>query len=295
MVDANSPADEVAEPLVRCETMLGEGPAWCAREKQLRFVDILGDALYRYSPDTGALARDSMPGMPSFIVPADDGGQIIGCTSVLWHRSADGRLDALCTLPIPAGSRTNDATVDPSGRLWFGTMDIAEQAPDGAIFCWDRGKLTQMWAGAVVTNGPAVTGDGNTLYWCDTSGRRVWRARIGAGPELHEITEFLRFDAEDGYPDGVIVDSEDCVWIAMWDGWGVRRYAPDGRLIARVTLPCARVTKMALGGADLRTAYITTARCGLSDESIAGQPLAGSLFTLRVETPGRALPAVRLA
>jgi sugar lactone lactonase YvrE len=100
-------------------------------------------------------------------------------------------------------------------------------------------------------------------------------------------TIFLTLDESEGSPDGVILDTEDCLWVALWDGWGVRRYAPDGTLLLHVALPCARVTKVALGGPDLATAYVTTARVGLSGEELARQPLAGSLFAFPAPSPGR--------
>jgi len=99
----------------------------------------------------------------------------------------------------------------------------------------------------------------------------------------------------DGYPDGVVLDSEGCLWVALWDGWGVRRYAPDGTLLLTVPLPCARVTKIAFAGPDLRDVYVTTARTGLDAKALADQPLAGSLFHFRSPVAGMVLPKVRLA
>jgi xylono-1,5-lactonase len=93
----------------------------------------------------------------------------------------------------------------------------------------------------------------------------------------------------------VVLDSEDCLWVALWDGWSVRRYAPDGALLMTVALPCARVTKIAFGGADLRTAYVTTARIGLNAEELAAQPLAGGLFAFESPVAGNRLPSFRLA
>ena len=91
------------------------------------------------------------------------------------------------------------------------------------------------------------------------------------------------------------IDSEGCLWVALWGGWAVRRYAPDGTLLASVAMPCANVTKVAFGGTDLATAFVTTARVGLSDAELADQPLAGGLFAFDAPAPGVPLPAVRLA
>ena len=99
----------------------------------------------------------------------------------------------------------------------------------------------------------------------------------------------------DGYPDGVVLDSEDCLWVALWDGWAVRRYAPDGSLLYQIDFPCARVTKIAFGGPELRTAYVTTARTGLDASALAAQPLAGALFAFDVPVAGLPLSEAQLA
>jgi len=92
----------------------------------------------------------------------------------------------------------------------------------------------------------------------------------------------------------VVLDSEECLWVGVWDGWAVHRYAPDGRLLARIELPCARVTKVAFGGNDLRTCFVTTARIGLSETELLRQPQAGGLFAFEVPVAGRTLPPVKL-
>ena len=194
---------------------------------------------------------------------------------------------------MPAHNRTNDATVDALGRLWLGTMDDDEVLETGALYCLDRGVLHAMPATAIVTNGPAVSADATTLYFVDSGGRRIWRYAIVDGPAIAEPDLFLQLTQADGHPDGIVLDSEDCLWVALWDGWAVRRYAPDGTLLLQVDLPCARVTKIAFGGPDLRTAYVTTARTELDAAQSARQPLAGGLFAFDAPAPGRPLPQYR--
>ncbi len=123
--------------------------------------------------------------------------------------------------------------------------------------------------------------------------RRIWRHAIVDGPGIAEPELFLQLAQADGHPDGVVLDSEHCLWVALWDGWGVRRYAPDGTLLLQVDMPCARVTKIAFGGPDLRTAYVTTARTGLDAAQLARQPLAGGLFAFDAPAPGSPLPHYR--
>ena len=117
---------------------------------------------------------------------------------------------------------------------------------------------------------------------------------IGDDGSLADQRPFVRIDPSDGHPDGPSVDSEGCVWIALYAGWEARRYSPAGELIERVRFPVANITKIAFGGDDLRTAYATTARQMLSAETIAKQPQIGDLFEFRVDVPGIPCPLVRL-
>ena len=273
--------------------LLGEGPVWCPHEQALWFVDIKRGAIHRHVPTTGAFETFPVGGMPSFIVPTDDGGMLVGSGNGIFRFEREAIGEQIAAIPMAAHNRTNDATVDAQGRLWLGTMDDDEVLESGALYCLDRGTLHAMPARAIVTNGPAVSADATTLYFVDSAQRRIWRHAIVDGPGITEPELFLQLGQADGHPDGIVLDSEDCLWVALWDGWAVRRYAPDGTLLLQVALPCARVTKIAFGGPDLRTAYVTTARNGLHAAQLAEQPLAGALFAFDVPAPGRPLPHYR--
>jgi D-xylonolactonase len=275
---------------------LGEGPAWFADDGCLRFVDIKGGRLHSFCPATGQQETMDAGGQPSFVLPAGDRRLVVGNGHELVAIDRDGRnRTLLATLPMPLNNRTNDATVDGSGRLWLGTMDDKEQHPTGALWCWTQGALHHLGQTAVVTNGPAISRDGATLYFVDSGSRAIWRHVVTVGPGITARTLFLQLGEEDGYPDGIVLDAEGCLWVALWDGWCLRRYAPDGEMLLQVDLPCARVTKIAFGGPELRTAYVTTARIGLDDAALASQPLAGGLFAFDAPVAGLPLPAVRLA
>jgi xylono-1,5-lactonase len=273
---------------------LGEGPIWVAEEAALRFVDIKSGALHRYDPATDTCETALVGGAPSFIVPRQGGGFLIGTQHHIAALVNNSLAPPVVTLDHPAHNRTNDATVDCHGRLWFGTMDDHETQPTGQFYCLDGGTLHALGGHAIVTNGPAVSADGQWLYQVDSASKTIWRSEIIAGPRLVNRAAFVQLGSGDGHPDGVVLDSEDCLWVALWDGWGVRRYAPDGTLLEHIDLPCARVTKIAFGGEDLRTAYVTTARTGLSQAELVRQPLAGGLFAFEVAVPGRTLPAAAL-
>jgi sugar lactone lactonase YvrE len=273
---------------------LGEGPVWIGRERALWFVDIEGRSLHRFDPASGAGKRFPMPGRPSFIAPADDGSLIVGMELQL-HRVLDGAL-AGCIADIGGDPRcrTNDATVDPRGRLWFGTMDLAQQAPIGQVHVFDGDGLRAAGGNCPITNGPAVSPRGDVLYHVDTLGGIVWAFDIATRDTLVGGREFLRIAAEDGFPDGITVDAQACLWVGLWGGWCVRRYSPAGELLLEVPIPCAQVTKLAFGGEALRTAYVTTARTGLDQDALRAQPLAGALFAFDAPAPGLPAQAVAL-
>lgn len=274
--------------------LLGEGPVWCADEAALRFVDIKAGKLHRFDPATGAQETRGVGGMPSFIVPAAGGGYLVGSGNKLQRFDGETLGEIVATVDMPAHNRTNDATVDATGRLWFGTMDNEENLPTGAVHCFAGGAVATSGWSAVVTNGPAVNCAGDALYHVDSGGRTIWRIAIRDGVLAPHGEVFLQLGEDDGHPDGVVVDSEDCLWVALWDGWAVRRYAPDGTRLAHIPMPCARPTKIAFGGPDLKTAFVTSASVGLDEAARHAQPLAGGLFAFDAPAPGRLVPGVRV-
>ncbi len=273
---------------------LGEGPIWIGETGSLWFVDIKGGALHRFHPASGRRETFAVGGRPSFIVPAEDGMLLVGDGDAI--RPLRGAMlgDAIASVEMPARNRTNDATVDRAGRLWFGTMDDDERAVTGAVHLFADGALTVAGGESVITNGPAVSPDGRWLYHVDTLERTIWRFDIAARDRLEAGEVFAAIDPRDGAPDGVTIDAEGCLWVALWGGWQVRRYSPGGVVLETVAFPCAHVTKLALGGEDLCTAYVTTARAGLSPGERAAQELAGGLFAFGVDTPGLPTGRVRM-
>ncbi|MPT48196.1 MAG: SMP-30/gluconolactonase/LRE family protein [Sphingobium sp.] len=281
-------------PVWKADCLLGEGPVWDERTSRLWFVDIKGGRLHSYYPDKEEQQTIETGGNPSFVVLTEDGRLITGSRHEIRHVDENGFGPLLALIDQPAGNRTNDATVDAMGRLWIATMDDAEQSPTGTIWCYNMGTITHAGTQAVVTNGPAVSADLQWLYHVNSGERQISRHQIGHDGKCDKGESFIQLTEEEGYPDGIILDSESCLWVALWDGWGVRRYSPEGELLLHIPLPCARVTKIAFGGPDMKTAYVTTARIGLDEQALADQPLAGALFSFRAPVAGLPLPRVRL-
>ena len=274
---------------------LGEGALWSARERAVWFVDIKGRQVHRYDATTHTRRSWPAPEDVGFIVAARGGRFICGLKSGLYEFDPAGGKFQLLTL-VDADrprNRLNDAHVDAAGRLWFGTMDDDEASPTGALYRFDATGLHRCDDDYVITNGPATSPDGRTLYHIDTLKRLIYAFDLAADGSLSKRRIFARVAETDGHPDGPVVDATGCVWVGLFGGWGVNRYSPSGELLSKLALPVANCTKVAFGGDDLRTLYITTAWKELSAEQRAQQSLAGGLFAVRVDTPG--LPANEFA
>ncbi|MEA3050487.1 MAG: xylono,5-lactonase [Sphingomonadales bacterium] len=272
---------------------LGEGPVWA--NGALWFVDIKRRKIHRYEPVSGGRRSWDSPKQVGFIVPAEGGGFVVGLQSGL-HRfdPESGAFTLLAEVePDRPDNRLNDGVVDPSGRLWFGTMDNYEKARTGAFYRFRKGAVARTGLdGIAITNGPCLSPDGRILYFVDTLGGTIEAADVAEDGTLGDARPFVRIDPKEGYPDGPTIDSEGCVWIALYAGWEARRYSPKGELVGRVRFPVANITKIAFGGPDLRTVWATTARQLLRPDQLERQREAGDLFEFRADVPGIALPLV---
>ncbi|HEY8614780.1 SMP-30/gluconolactonase/LRE family protein [Phenylobacterium sp.] len=279
-------ASSEPECVFAAECELGEGPVWRKDDDALWFVDIKGLRIHRYEAATGAAWSWPAPAQPGFLAPVAGGGWIAGLKTGL-HRfdPQTGGFELLAEVEDAGlGNRLNDGFVDAQGRLWFGSMHDAEAEPTGALYRLDGEGLKRCDAGYCITNGPAVSPDGRTLYHTDTLKRLIYAFDLSPAGELSHRRVFAQVD--EGYPDGPAVDAEGCVWTGLFAGWGARRYSPAGELLETVRFPVANVTKLAFGGDDLMTVYATTAWKGLSSAERDGQPFAGGLFRFEVSTPG---------
>ena len=274
---------------------LGEGPVWVERDRALWFTDIKRRKVHRYDPVSGGQRSWDAPEQIGFVLPRESGGFIAGLQSGLHSfDETSGAFEPIKRVePELPNNRLNDGGVDPTGRLWFGTMDNGESGKTGSFYRYDRGKLSHSGiSGIAITNGPAISPDGRILYWVDTLGGGIFACDIAADGTLGPSRDFAQIDPKDGHPDGPTIDSEGHVWISLYAGWEARRYSPAGELVDRARFPVANITKIAFGGEGLRTAYATTARQMLSLEEIAKQPLIGGLFEFQVDVPGVACPLV---
>nr|WP_314539110.1 SMP-30/gluconolactonase/LRE family protein [uncultured Massilia sp.] len=277
------------------QALLGEGVLWDARGPWVWFVDIKGKRILRCAPDGANRQIWPAPGQVSFIVPESGGGMVCSLDDGL-YRFVPESGDFVPLAKVEADldhNRFNDGHVDAHGHLWFGSMHDAEEAASGALYRFDGAHVRTMDDGYVITNGPAVSPDGRTLYHTDTLAKRVYAFDVAPNGTLSNKRAFVEI-ADGGYPDGMAVDTEGCLWVATFGVWRIDRFDAQGQKVGEVRFPCANVTKLAFGGDDLRTVYASTARKGLSPDELAAQPQAGGLFTFRVDVPGLPQHALQL-
>lgn len=274
---------------VRCiadvKAVLGEGPIWVRREQALYWVDIKGFRIFRLDGSSNVSSWET-PLRVGSLAPRIEGGFIAGTDRGLaLIDPAHGRFDIVADLePDRPHNRFNDGKVDRAGRFWAGTMDDTEEDESGALYRVDKTlAASRVDDGYKVTNGPAFSRDGGVMYHADSARQVIYAFDLDQNGAASGRRIFARFGEEDGYPDGMTVDAEDCLWVAFWDGWSIRRFSPSGECIQVIDMPVQRPTSLTFGGADLKHLYVTSASIDLDEKALTMQPYAGGLFLL---TPG---------
>ncbi len=265
------------------KAVLGEGPVWVARDQALYWLDIKGLKIFCMKAGGDVTTIDT-PFRIGAIAPRATGGFIAGTEHGFAAVDLDaGRFDIVSNPEADRpGNRFNDGKVDRAGRFWAGTMDDAERAASGALYRLDAAlHWVRADDGYKVTNGPAFSPDGRTLYHNDSARQTTYAFDLDSRGDIANRHVFARFGDDDGYPDGMTVDAENCLWIAFWDGWCIKRFAPTGECLQRIELPVQRPTSCAFGGPALGQLFVTSARGGLTENALAMQPYAGGLFVLR--------------
>lgn len=258
---------------------MGEGPIWIAREGALYWVDIVGQKVFRWSGQGGTQTWEPRTHITTLAPRA--GGGFVGAGHDGFVAFEFGGEITVLDDPEPerVGNRFNDGKVDRAGRFWAGTMDRHEQQASGALYRLDPTLgSSRIDDGYRVTNGPAFSINGRTMYHTDSALQRVYAFDLAADGTVANRRIFAQFGEGDGYPDGMTIDADDCLWIAFWDGWCLRRLSPAGERVAELTVPVQRPTSVAFGGPDLDHLFITSARRDLTAEELLGQPHAGGLF-----------------
>jgi sugar lactone lactonase YvrE len=281
-----------AELFLDAHATLGEGPVWDDAERCLWWVDILEGAVHRTAFDTADDERFPVGQYVGAVGLRTQGGLIAAVRDgFATFDPGTGRLDLVADLQDNGRTlRMNDGKVDPGGRFWAGMMAQDHRDSAGRLYRLDPDRtVTPMVEQTSISNGLDWSPDGSTMYYIDSTPRRVdhfdYDAATGA---IANRTPFIPIRDGAGFPDGMTVDAEGFLWVAMWEGWGVERYTPDGRLDRRIEVPAEQASSCAFGGPDLDLLFITTAQEGFPRGGKPNQPHAGGVFVCRPGVRGRA-------
>lgn len=286
-----------AELAVDCRCMLGEGPQWDASSGRLYWCNILGKQLHWLSPASGESGHYPLDHMVSLAVPLEGGGLLlVGEDRLSRFEPESGNIDRFGDFetdnPV---TRSNDARVDRHGSLWLSSMGKHAEKGAGSLYRLHRGKLTLLRSDLTIPNAICFSENGEFAWFTDTATGIVMRWTLDSeGWPKDEPTPWADFSTSPGNPDGAVVDSEDCLWLALWGAGQVVRLDQNGQVIGRVELPVSQPSCPAFAGHDLKTLYITTAQEGFSAEQLAQEPTAGSLYRVETGISGLAEPPLRL-
>ena len=255
--------------------LLGEAPTWDADGERLLWLDIDSCLLHQLD-GRGVHTTVALDRRITAVVPGAQGGFIAAVDATVAHLDDNGRIGpVIATLPGDGDGVTNDGRCDPAGRLWVGTTDRSGSKQAG-LFCVDAsGSVTKVRGDVGLSNGLDWSPDGHTCHYVDSHAHCVQNLYLGADGLPMRSETMVEIEAT---PDGLTVDADGGVWVALWDGGAVHRYTPDGRLDRVVNVPGGFVTSCAFGGSDRSTLYITTARTGLLEDDLRKHPKAGGLF-----------------
>ena len=283
-----------AELVLDARAMTGEGPLWDPRQEALWWVDIPAGALHRYDPSTGVDDVRELDRPLGCLGLGKDGGLVLGLRDGFGILvSGRGELDSFVPLAEePEGNRLNEGRVDPRGRFWAGSMALDHTPRAGSLYrleSRDGSHLaTRVLDGLSIANGLDWSDDCRRLYYIDSPTQRVDVFDFEpAGGNLSGRRVLFEIPEPEGLPDGMVMDADGCLWVALFGAGLVRRYRLDGAVDLEVEVETSLTTSMGFGGPDLRDLYITTARHRLTPEQAAAQPRAGGLFVCRPGPQGR--------
>lgn len=265
-------------------SVLGEGPTWDEDLQCLWWVDIEQGEVHKYTLSDGKQKTISVGRLCSAIVPCTSGKLLLALKDGLAYMDKNtGCINHLIQIETDLpDNRLNDGKCDPEGRFWVGSMDYKKGLPGaGSLYTLETDlSVSSKIPGVSCSNGLAWNFDHTLMYYIDSPTREVVSYQYEkATGRIYNKTTVVRIPVSLGMPDGMTIDRDGMLWVALWGGFGVARYDPaSGKCIAKITLPVANVTSCTFGGHNLDHLYITTARAGLRDDELKSQPLAGCVF-----------------
>lgn len=292
-VPVPEPLDSGGELIWEARAELGEGPIWDARSDSLLMVDITAGRVHRLDPGAGSVESLEVGPPVTSVIPRSRGGLVMTGKDDLFAVDDAGRsLVELARFPgVSDDGRMNDAGCDPEGRLLAGSM--TDSGIHSALYMVGPDLSVERVLDDVgISNGLAWSSDGSSMYYIDSARGRIDRFSYDIASGRFEDRSVLAWiDPGFGAPDGMCVDADDHLWVAIFGGGVVRRFDPDGLVTDELELPAPNVTSCCFGGPGYEDLYVTTARTGLSQEQQENQPLSGSVFRFTPPVGGREVVA----
>jgi sugar lactone lactonase YvrE len=277
---------------IDCRCTLGEGILWWPGRDSLIWTDIEGSALWLHQIGDGATSTVPLPDRLGSFAICESGRLLLGLAKGLYAGRFDPSTPDTLHVQLLAGvdaglarHRINDGRTDRSGNFVFGTMNEAQDAATGSFYQYSstRGLRRLDLGGVVIPNSICFSLDGTTMYFCDSLEKRIRKCDYDAeAAQVSNVRDFVVFRPGDGLPDGSIVDREGCMWNAAWGVGRIRRYAPDGSVLAEIAVPAKNTTCPVFGGESLADVFVTSSRQEMTDDELAAVPTAGSVYVARI-------------
>ena len=281
---------------VDCRCTLGEGILWDEKRRALLWTDIQLSTLWMHGAADNATRTWILPDRLGSLAICESGRLLLGLAKGLFLADLDTVAGAVLGLepvvsvePGVPRTRINDGRTDRAGNFVFGTFNEAQDGPSGSFYQYSsRHGLRRLdLGGVVIPNSICFSLDGRTMYFCDSPVARIRQCDYDASSAgVANVREFARLGAGEGLPDGSVIDTDGCLWNAAWGAGLVRRYAPDGRRLAEISVSAKNPTCVVFGGDALDDLYVTSSRQEMSDDELARTPEAGGVYRARVGARG---------
>jgi sugar lactone lactonase YvrE len=280
----------------------GECCRWDDVRAELNWVDVPTGRFFRAKADDAqieVIRTYEIDGILTAVAPLENRGEgwIIGSNQSISLLDEEGTVHEVASPEAhnAPGVVTNDGAADPWGRFWIGSMAVDAEAGRGSLYRYhEESGVELMLANVTISNGLGWSPDQRTMYYVDSGTGTIHTFDVNETGEICNKQLWVQFDLErEGTPDGLCVDADGAIWVAVWGGYEVRRYSPSGVQLARVKVGTAQPSCCAIGGANGTTLYITTAQTDLSQETLNAEPDAGRLFCADVQVQGRAIDPYR--
>ena len=271
------------------KSLLGEGTLWVPTLNSIFFVDIKKKKILILNYKTKKKRILKVNKEIGFILQAKENIFILGLKSELRIVNIKNfkTIFSISIEPNKPNNRINDGKVDSVGRLWFGTMDNFQKKKSGSLYCLDNHlKLHKVDDKYFITNGPAFL-DKNNFYHTDSRKREIYKIKINNKLKILKKTVFLKFNKNEGSPDGMTTDINNNLWVCHYHGASISVYDSSGIKIHKISIPAKNITNCVFGGSNNNELFISTACKGMKAKEIKQYPLSGSLFKVKTNLKGK--------